>query len=132
MAEGDENEPPETPISKVHADIDGSATVQPISGAWAELAHGPPSLELPGALAKIATLPPDFKGLAQSAYNPMSMALSHEEVVVGCANGDIYVMSFVGWLYAMKDAQDEEDAEAEGSVDGSVGEDSDSGIDGEY
>ena len=29
----------------------------------------------------------------------MSMALSHEEVVVGCADGTIYVMSFVGWEY---------------------------------
>ncbi|KAG8854290.1 hypothetical protein FRB96_007695 [Tulasnella sp. 330] len=132
MAEGDENEPPETPISEVNADIGGSATVQPISGAWAELAHGPPSLESPGALAKIATLPPDFKGLAQSAYNPMSMALSHEEVVVGCANGDIYVMSFVGWLYAMEAAAQEEAEHAEGSADGSPGEESDSGIDGEY
>ncbi|KAG9005368.1 hypothetical protein FRB94_001592 [Tulasnella sp. JGI-2019a] len=127
--EGDENQPPETPIS-ANADIDVSETVQPIAGAWAEFADGPPPLDSPGALAKIASLPPDFKGLATPALNPMSMALSHEEVVVGCTNGDIYVMSFVGWLYAMKAAQEE--PEPESGEDGLQGEEYDSAIEGEY
>lgn len=35
------------------------------------------------------SLPAGFKGLASPAMNPMAMALSHEEVVVGCADGTI-------------------------------------------
>ncbi|KZT55534.1 hypothetical protein CALCODRAFT_518713 [Calocera cornea HHB12733] len=34
--------------------------------------------------------------LATPEKNPMSMALSHEEAVVGCADGTIYVLGFVG------------------------------------
>jgi len=116
----DESEP-ETPVSETHGDVEVSAGVQPIAGAWAELADGPPPMGAPGALAKMATLPPDFKGLATPGLNPMSMALSHEEIVVGCADGTIYVMSFVGWLYGMKGENAAEEAEVESD-----------GMEGEY
>ncbi|KAG8810423.1 hypothetical protein FRC19_004555 [Serendipita sp. 401] len=49
-------------------------------------------------------LPAKFHGLATPAMNPMSFALNHEEVVVGCADGTIYVMNFVGYKYSRKDA----------------------------
>jgi pyrimidine and pyridine-specific 5'-nucleotidase len=39
-----------------------------------------------GALGE---LPKKFAGLATPEKNPMSMQLSHEEVVVGCADGTI-------------------------------------------
>jgi len=34
----------------------------------------------------------------------MSMQLSHEEVVVGCADGSIYVLNFVGYEYVKERA----------------------------
>ncbi|KZO96049.1 hypothetical protein CALVIDRAFT_598732 [Calocera viscosa TUFC12733] len=38
----------------------------------------------------------NHEDLATPEKNPMSMALSHEEAVVGCADGTIYVLGFVG------------------------------------
>jgi pyrimidine and pyridine-specific 5'-nucleotidase len=37
----------------------------------------------------LGELPKKFTGLATPEKNPMSMQLSHEEVVVGCADGTI-------------------------------------------
>lgn len=78
------------------------------------MADGPPPAGSPG----IVNLPPDFKGLATPGMNPMSMALSHEEVVVGCGDGTIYVMSFVGWEYGkppLEEDEEQEDALAQDS-----------------
>ncbi|KAJ7444542.1 hypothetical protein B0H11DRAFT_2162672 [Mycena galericulata] len=63
--------------------IDLAAT--PLGGVWGALALPPygDTRGLKGAL------PPKFTGLATPEKNPMSMALSHEEVVVGCADGSI-------------------------------------------
>ncbi|KAJ7312944.1 hypothetical protein DFH08DRAFT_756234 [Mycena albidolilacea] len=74
-------------------DIDLAAT--PLAGIWGSLALPPygDTRGLKGAL------PPKFGGLATPEKNPMSMALSHEEVVVGCADGSIYVMNFSGYDY---------------------------------
>ncbi|KAJ7699242.1 hypothetical protein B0H17DRAFT_1328279 [Mycena rosella] len=74
-------------------DIDLAAT--PMGGVWGALALPPygDTRGLKGAL------PPKFTGLATPEKNPMSMALSHEEVVVGCADGSIYVMNFSGYDY---------------------------------
>ncbi|KAE9384893.1 hypothetical protein BT96DRAFT_929073 [Gymnopus androsaceus JB14] len=47
----------------------------------------------------IGSLPPKFSDLATPEKNPMSMQMSHEEVAVGCADGTIYVMNFVGYEY---------------------------------
>ncbi|KAJ7472414.1 hypothetical protein B0H11DRAFT_1729563, partial [Mycena galericulata] len=73
--------------------IDLAAT--PLGGVWGALALPPygDTRGLKGAL------PPKFTGLATPEKNPMSMALSHEEVVVGCADGSIYVMNFSGYDY---------------------------------
>ncbi|KAI6121079.1 hypothetical protein F5141DRAFT_1060924 [Pisolithus sp. B1] len=77
--------------------VDIDTNIIPLGGAWAALAHvgGDPS-KVKGLLG---TLPNKFSGLAVPEKNPMSMQLSHEEVVVGCADGTIYVMNFVGHEY---------------------------------
>ncbi|KAJ7267216.1 hypothetical protein C8J57DRAFT_1068147 [Mycena rebaudengoi] len=74
-------------------DIDLAAT--PLGGVWGALAL-PPHGDTKGLKSAI---PPKFTGLATPEKNPMSMALSHEEVVVGCADGSIYVMNFSGYDY---------------------------------
>ncbi|KAL5505036.1 hypothetical protein ACEPAH_7699 [Sanghuangporus vaninii] len=65
--------------------------------------------------------PAKFQGLATPAMNPMSMQLTHEEVVVGCADGTIYVMSFVGHEYPLpprkETANDDDDGQDDGNED---------------
>ncbi|QRW18832.1 WD40 domain-containing protein [Rhizoctonia solani] len=65
-----------------------------LGGAWAALAE-----ESEYGWPAQFNVPAGFKGLATPEKNPMAMALSHEEVVVGTADGTIYVMSFVGYQY---------------------------------
>jgi len=95
MEEGEEDEdaivrdPSPPPV-----DIDTDVT--PLSGAWAALAAVESGAGVKGLLGQV---PPKFTGLATPEKNPMSMQLSHEEVVVGCADGTIYVMNFVGHEY---------------------------------
>lgn len=63
------------------------ASITTVQGAWAALAEEvPPGQHVPGLKG---ALPKDFKGLATPEKNPMSMQLSHEEVVVGCGDGTI-------------------------------------------
>jgi len=76
------------------SEVDFETPITTVTGAWSAAATGQPE-DMEG----IHNIPPDFKGLATPNLNPMSMALSHEEVVVGCADGTIYVMSFVGHKY---------------------------------
>ncbi|KAF8801505.1 hypothetical protein BYT27DRAFT_7198297 [Phlegmacium glaucopus] len=77
--------------------VDINTHIVPLSGAWGALADVPTSrTNVKGLLGQ---LPPKFAGLATPEKNPMSMQLSHEEVVVGCADGTIYVMNFVGYEY---------------------------------
>jgi pyrimidine and pyridine-specific 5'-nucleotidase len=59
----------------------------PLKGAWAALADANNSGEQVKGL--LGQLPKKFEGLATPDKNPMSMQLSHEEVVVGCADGTI-------------------------------------------
>lgn len=72
--------------------VDFSTSITPITGVWAALAHGNASLhsgaecDVKGVFGK---LPAKFQGLASPAMNPMSMQLTHEEVVVGCSDGSI-------------------------------------------
>ncbi|THU89940.1 hypothetical protein K435DRAFT_821256 [Dendrothele bispora CBS 962.96] len=99
------------PSSKQEVDIDTAVT--PVTGAWAALAQAD---QVSGAGVKglIGNLPAKFNGLATPEKNPMSMQLSHEEVVVGCADGTIYVMNFVGYEYQKprtKSAEEEEEVE---------------------
>ncbi|KAF8347588.1 hypothetical protein F5887DRAFT_956525 [Amanita rubescens] len=82
--------------------VDVDSNVTPLAGAWSALAG--PDFEDGGLTATkvkglLGTLPKKFQGLAVPEKNPMSMQLSHEEVVVGCADGTIYVMNFVGYEY---------------------------------
>ncbi|PFH49475.1 hypothetical protein AMATHDRAFT_147610 [Amanita thiersii Skay4041] len=81
--------------------VDIDTNVTPLTGAWSalvgeEIGTGAGAVKVRGLLG---SLPNKFVGLATPDKNPMSMQLSHEEVVVGCADGTIYVMNFVGHEY---------------------------------
>ncbi|KAL4252237.1 putative E3 ubiquitin ligase complex SCF subunit sconB [Abortiporus biennis] len=79
-------------------DVDFDTDILPLTGAWGALAEGDnvSSAHIKGLFG---ALPPKFQGLATPEKNPMSMQLTHEEVVVGCADGTIYVMNFNGYEY---------------------------------
>jgi pyrimidine and pyridine-specific 5'-nucleotidase len=68
--------------------VDFNNQIIPLKGAWAALADekSNSSGEVKGLFGQ---LPKKFEGLATPEKNPMSMQLSHEEVVVGCADGTI-------------------------------------------
>ncbi|GJJ12808.1 hypothetical protein Clacol_007053 [Clathrus columnatus] len=90
--------------SDTHQAVDISTSISSLSGVWAALAHSDDSDQSSNpdfgkVKGLIGNLPPKFTGLATPALNPMALALSHEEVVVGCADGTIYVMNFVGHTY---------------------------------
>jgi pyrimidine and pyridine-specific 5'-nucleotidase len=72
-------------------------SVTPIVGAWSALADEPSESE--DGFRASPSIPSGFKGLATPGMNPMVMTLTHEEVVVGCTDGTIYSMSFVGYGY---------------------------------
>ncbi|GLB40918.1 putative A Receptor for Ubiquitination Targets [Lyophyllum shimeji] len=93
-ADGDDEDAIVRDPSPPPVDID--TNVIPLTGAWAALATTDSGVGVKGLLGQV---PPKFAGLATPEKNPMSMQLSHEEVVIGCADGTIYVMSFVGHEY---------------------------------
>jgi len=73
-------------------DADLATTITPLGGVWGALAQVEPednykSLVMVDGLAN--TVPKGFEGLATSKMNPMSLALTHEDVCVGCADGTI-------------------------------------------
>ncbi|KAG9112981.1 hypothetical protein FRC07_007832 [Ceratobasidium sp. 392] len=74
--------------------VDFDTDIAPLTGAWSALAD-----DSEDGWPVHLGVPSGFKGLATPEKNPMAMALSHEEVVVGTADGTIYVMSFVGYQY---------------------------------
>ncbi|KAG8777505.1 hypothetical protein FRC15_011287 [Serendipita sp. 397] len=89
--------------------VDFETTVDALDGVWGALAtfedqSMSASMLLRTVEGVSGELPAKFHGLATPAMNPMSFALNHEEVVVGCADGTIYVMNFVGYKYSRKDA----------------------------
>jgi pyrimidine and pyridine-specific 5'-nucleotidase len=74
------------------SDVDFGTTITPLGGVWGALAQVDPediyrSLNMVDGLANQA--PKGFEGLATSKMNPMSLALTHEDVCVGCADGTI-------------------------------------------
>ncbi|KAJ8584685.1 hypothetical protein M405DRAFT_884194 [Rhizopogon salebrosus TDB-379] len=102
--------------------VDINANIIPLAGAWAALANATSDRDVKGLLGP---LPPKFTGLAVPEKNPMSMQLTHEEVVVGCADGTIYVMNFLGHEYVKEktremEDQNYEDEEEESSDEGNV------------
>lgn len=78
--------------SREHTPTAGiNSHVTPLTGVWEALSDtacivDANSGNLRGLLGK---LPKNFAGLATPEKNPMSMQLTHEEVVVGCADGSI-------------------------------------------
>ena len=69
-------------------DVDLDEDIIPLQGVWAALSEGVPD-SVANAKGLLGGLPKKFEGLATPEKNPMSMQLSHEEVVVGCADGTI-------------------------------------------
>ncbi|KAI0717946.1 hypothetical protein C8Q72DRAFT_891365 [Fomitopsis betulina] len=97
--------------------VDFDKEILPLTGAWAALAECDTAASA-GVKGLFGQLPPKFQGLATPEKNPMSMQLSHEEVVVGCADGTIYVMNFVGYDYRKEKRSvvgEVEDPDTEGS-----------------
>jgi pyrimidine and pyridine-specific 5'-nucleotidase len=68
--------------------VDFDTEIRAVSGAWEYLADGDPH-NIHGMKGLLGHVPAKFIGLATPEKNPMSMQLSHEEVVVGCADGTI-------------------------------------------
>ncbi|KXN83160.1 hypothetical protein AN958_01773 [Leucoagaricus sp. SymC.cos] len=99
------------------AEVDVDTDVAVLSGAWAALADGG-GTTVTGVKGLKGQIPAKFNGLAMPEKNPMSMQLSHEEVVVGCADGTIYVMNFVGYEYR-KERRNEMEEYLQGSGSGS-------------
>lgn len=83
-SDGQKSDGPRTPSPGVDFDTD----ILPIAGAWGALANANDVTAL-GVKGLLGQLPNKFQGLATPEKNPMSMQLSHEEVVVGCADGTI-------------------------------------------
>jgi pyrimidine and pyridine-specific 5'-nucleotidase len=83
------NEVTEKPtIPFVGHDVDLEEDIIPLHGIWAALSEGVPE-STTSVKGLLGGLPKKFEGLATPEKNPMSMQLSHEEVVVGCADGTI-------------------------------------------
>ncbi|CAL1710972.1 unnamed protein product [Somion occarium] len=80
------------------SNVDFDTDILPLTGAWSDLSEYK-GYQTAAAKGLRGQLPSKFTGLAVPDKNPMSMQLSHEEVVVGCADGTIYVMNFVGYDY---------------------------------
>ncbi|KAF9233768.1 hypothetical protein BU15DRAFT_90225 [Melanogaster broomeanus] len=76
--------------SSVVPTVDIDTNIVSLSGAWGALAHvNRDSTNSASIKGLLGALPNKFTGLATPEKNPMSMQLSHEEVVVGCADGTI-------------------------------------------
>ena len=69
--------------------VDTNTHIVPLSGAWGALSDSSSGATTKNLKGLLGPLPHKFAGLATSEKNPMSMQLSHEEVVVGCADGTI-------------------------------------------
>ena len=68
--------------------VDIDTNITPLTGAWSAVAGGE-GRSINTTKGILGQLPAKFAGLATPEKNPMSMQLSHEEVVVGCADGTI-------------------------------------------
>jgi pyrimidine and pyridine-specific 5'-nucleotidase len=76
------NERNNSPIVEIDNDI------TTLTGAWDALSEAD-TISGSGVAGLLGKLPNKFQGLATPEKNPMSMQLSHEEVVIGCADGSI-------------------------------------------
>lgn len=70
------------------ASVDVDRDITTLTGVWEALATAD-AVSGAGVKGLLGKLTPKFQGLATPEKNPMSMQLSHEEVVVGCADGTI-------------------------------------------
>ena len=84
----DEDEPQQERTFSPLSSVDFDKEILPLTGAWTALSEGD-NVASAGVQGLLGQLPAKFQGLATPEKNPMSMQLSHEEVVVGCADGTI-------------------------------------------
>jgi pyrimidine and pyridine-specific 5'-nucleotidase len=84
--EGQEDEQSSERNKSPSVEIDSDITT--LTGAWEALSEAD-TISGSGVAGLLGRLPNKFQGLATPEKNPMSMQLSHEEVVVGCADGSI-------------------------------------------
>ncbi|TCD63314.1 hypothetical protein EIP91_005695 [Steccherinum ochraceum] len=92
------SDPSDSEAPRTPSPVDSETDILSLTGAWAALADTD-NVAGAGVRGLMGSLPAKFTGLATPEKNPMSMQLSHEEVVVGCADGTIYVMNFNGYEY---------------------------------
>lgn len=74
------------------SDVDFGTTITPLGGIWGALAQVDPEDIYKSTIAVDGLanhVPKGFEGLATSKMNPMSLALTHEDFCVGCADGTI-------------------------------------------
>lgn len=77
------------PVEKTPS-VDIDTNITPLTGAWSAVAGGgSEGMSINTTKGILGQIPAKFAGLATPEKNPMSMQLSHEEVVVGCADGTI-------------------------------------------
>jgi pyrimidine and pyridine-specific 5'-nucleotidase len=82
-------EDPKSPAARIRSPgVDFDTDIRTVGGAWTMLADGD-ARAMNGMKGLLGQVPPKFAGLATPEKNPMSMQLSHENVVVGCADGSI-------------------------------------------
>ena len=74
--------------SDAPSELEYETSILPLTGAWSAVAEAD-EVSVAGVKGLRGKLPVKFHGLATPEKNPMSMQLSHEEVVVGCADGTI-------------------------------------------
>lgn len=88
-ADGDDNDDEQQDSERTSSPSpDFDTNIMPIKGIWATMAEGD-NIASAGVRGLRGQLPAKFQGLSTPEKNPMSMQLSHEEVVVGCADGSI-------------------------------------------
>ena len=85
---GSDTEDGDAPSVSSTVSMDSENKIEPLAGAWSALADVDYAAAA-GVKGLRGKVPAKFAGLATPEKNPMSMQLSHEEVVVGCADGTI-------------------------------------------
>ncbi|KAN0060795.1 hypothetical protein ACQY0O_007454 [Thecaphora frezii] len=107
----------ESSHSTIAADA-ATATANASNGETAPTEAGereqePPDSQQPGIAPIVGAWQARAAELQTSTRNPMAMVLDHESVVVGCADGTVYRIGFVGSEYSLEPRPAENGEEAE-------------------
>jgi pyrimidine and pyridine-specific 5'-nucleotidase len=88
VADDDTRDDEEASDRNMSPPVEIDKDITTLTGAWEVLSEAD-TISGSGVEGLLGKLPNKFQGLATPEKNPMSMQLSHEEVVVGCADGTI-------------------------------------------